>query len=66
MNNTKSSVIGIKPKKAAKLDIVKLDKSEKYSEENVLPKGGLYRHLHQPVNNMEVKNRGYGLDLEQK
>ena len=27
---------------------MKLDKSEKYPEENVLPEDGLYRHLYQP------------------
>ena len=33
----------MKPKNAIKLDTVKLDMSERYSEENVLPGDGLYR-----------------------
>ena len=48
MNNTKSSMTDIKPKDTIKLDIFKLDKSETYSEENVLPKTGLYSYLYQP------------------
>ena len=46
MNNTVSSMIGIKPKDAIKLDNVPLDK--KYREETVLPEDGLYRYLYQP------------------
>ena len=44
MNNTVSSMIGMKPKDAIKLDTVPLDK--KYPEETVLPEDGLYRHLY--------------------
>ena len=39
MNNTVSSMIGMKPKDAIKLDNVPLDK--KYPEETVLPDDGL-------------------------
>ena len=46
MNNTVSSMIGMKPKDAIKLDIVPLDK--KCPEETALPKDGLYRYLYQP------------------
>ena len=46
MNNTVSSMIGMKPKDAIKLDTVSLDK--KYPEETVLPEDGLYRYLYQP------------------
>ena len=46
MKNTKSSMIGMKPMNIIKLDIVKLDKSEKYPEENVLSEDGLYRYLY--------------------
>ena len=46
MNNTKSSMIDMKPKDAIKLDTVPLDKT--YPEETVLPKDGLYRYLYQP------------------
>ena len=46
MNNTKSSMIDMKPKDAIKLDTVPLDK--KYAEETVLPEDGLYRYLYQP------------------
>ena len=47
MNNTKSSMIGMKPKEAIKRDTVKLDKSETHPEKDVLPEDGLYRHLYQ-------------------
>ena len=47
MNNTVSSMIGMKPKDAIKLDTIPLDK--KYPEEIVLPENGLYRYLYQPV-----------------
>ena len=43
MNNTKSLMIGMKPKDAFKPEIVKLDKSNKYPEENVIPEDGLYK-----------------------
>ena len=46
MNNTASSMIGMKPKDAFKLDTIHLDKT--YPEETVLPKDGLYRYLSQP------------------
>ena len=46
MNNTVSSMIGMKPKVAIKLDTVLLDKT--YPEKTVLPEDGLYRYLYQP------------------
>ena len=46
INNTVSSIIGMKAKDAIKLDTVPLDK--KYLEETVLPENGLYRYLYQP------------------
>ena len=46
MNNTKSLMDDQKPKDAIKLDVVELDKSETYSEENELPEDGLYRYLY--------------------
>ena len=46
MNNAVSSIIGMKPKDAIKLDIVPLDKT--YPKETVLPEDGLYRYLYQP------------------
>ena len=46
MNNTVSSMIGIKPKDAVKLQNIPLDK--KYPEEIVLPEDGWYRYLYQP------------------
>ena len=46
MNNTVSSMIGMKPKDAIKLDTVPLDKT--YPEETILPEDGLYRYLYQP------------------
>ena len=46
MNNTVSSMIGMKPKDAIKLDIVSLDTT--YLEETALPEDELYRYLYQP------------------
>ena len=46
MNSTISSMIGMKPKDAIKLNTVLLDK--KYPEEIVLDEDGLYRYLYQP------------------
>ena len=46
MNNTVSSMIGMKPKDAIKLDTIPLDKT--YPEETALPEDGLYRYLYQP------------------
>ena len=46
MNNTKSSIIDMRPKDAIKLDTVPLDK--RYPEETILPEDGLYRYLYQP------------------
>ena len=52
MNNTVSSMIGMKPNDAIKLGTVPLDKT--YPEENVLPKDSLYKFINL-VNNMETK-----------
>ena len=46
MNSTLSSMIGMKPKDAIKLDTVPLDKT--YPDKTVLPEDGLCRYLHQP------------------
>ena len=46
MSNIISSMIGMKPKDAIKLDTIPLDKT--YPEETVLPEDGLYRYLYQP------------------
>ena len=46
MNNTVSSMIGMKPKDAIKLGTVPLDNT--YPAETVLPEDGLYRYLYQP------------------
>ena len=46
MNNTISSIIGMKPKDAIKLDTVPLEKT--YPEETILPEDGLYTYLDQP------------------
>ena len=48
IGNIKSLMTGIKPKYAIKTDIAKLDKSEAYPEEDVLPEDGLNRYLYQP------------------
>ena len=47
MNNTISSMIGMKPKDAIKLATVPLDKT--YPKETVLPDDDLYRYLYKPV-----------------
>ena len=46
MNNTVSSMIGMKPKDAIKLDTVSLEKT--YPEETVPPEDELYRYFYQP------------------
>ena len=46
INNTVSSMIGMRPKDGIKLDTFLLDK--KYPGETVLPEDGLYRYLYQP------------------
>ena len=55
MNNVKSSMIGMKPKDAFKLDTVPLDK--RYPEETVLPEDGFYRYLYQPGEQHGNQNR---------
>ena len=46
MNNTVSSMIGMRPKDAIKLDTVPRDKT--YPKETPIPEDGLYRYLYQP------------------
>ena len=46
INNTVSSMIGMKPKDAIKPDTVPIDQT--YPEETVLPEDGVYRYLYQP------------------
>ena len=46
MNNTISSMTGMKPKDAIKLGTVPLDKT--YPKETVRPEDGWYRYLYQP------------------
>ena len=46
MSNTESSMVGMKPKDAIKLETVPLNKT--YPEETVLPEDGLCRYLYQP------------------
>ena len=53
MNNTISSMIGMKPKDAIKLDNVPLDK--KYPEETILPKMDYIDIFISLTNNMETK-----------
>ena len=48
MNNTETSMIGMKPKDAIKLKEVELVKSEEFKDEKVLNESGLYRYLLQP------------------
>ena len=53
MNNTESSMTGMKPKDAIKLDTVPLNKA--YPKVTVLPEDGLYRIFINLMNNMETK-----------
>ena len=46
MNNTVSSMIGMKPKNPIKLDTVPLNKT--YLKKTVLPEDRLYSYLYQP------------------
>ena len=64
MNNTVSSMIGMKPKDAIKLEIVPLDKT--FPEETALPEDGLYRYLYQPGEQHEDQKTGNRPHLEQK
>ena len=64
MNNAVSSIIGMKPKDAMKLDTVLLD--ETYPEESVLPEDGLYRYLYQPDQQHGDQKTSDTLYLEQK
>ena len=60
MNNTVSSMIGMKPKDAIKLGTIPLNKT--YPEETVLLEDGLYRHLYQPgEEHGDQKRRATGL-----
>ena len=56
MNNfASSSMIGMKPSDAIKLDTVPLDKT--YPEESVLPEDGLSRYLYQRAEQHEDQKR---------
>ena len=56
MNNTESSMTGIMPKDAIKLDTVLLNKT--YPEEIGLPEDGLYIYLYQPDEQHRDQKRG--------
>ena len=56
MNNTESSMIGMKPKDAIKLDTVPLDKTYP-DEKTVLPEDGFYRYLYQSGKQHEDQKR---------
>ena len=56
MNNTVSSMIGMKPKDAIKLDTFPIDKT--YPKEIVLPEHGLYRYFCQPGEQHGDQKRG--------
>jgi len=45
LNNTKTEMIGLKPREAIKMKTVPLVKTEEYPIENKLPYDGLYRYL---------------------
>ena len=45
INNTKSSMIGMKLRDAFKLGIIRLDKSEKYQKQNRLSENALHWYL---------------------
>ena len=48
MNNSKTGMIGMKPKDAIKLSNVELVKYEEFTTEKILPEDGLYRYFYQP------------------
>ena len=48
MNNSKTAMIGMKPKDAIKLSNVELVKSEGFADKKPLPEDGLYRYFYQP------------------
>ena len=56
MNNTKSSMIDMKPKDTIKLGTVPLDKT--YPEETEIPEDGLHRYFISLVNNTGTKKDG--------
>ena len=56
MNNTVSSMTGMKPKDAIKLDTIPLEKT--YPKETVLLEDGLYSSFINLVNNIETKKDG--------
>ena len=58
MNNTKSCMFDMKPKNAIKPDFAKLDKSETYPEENVLPEDSLCRYPYRSDKQREVQKAG--------
>ena len=64
MNNTVSSMIGVKPKDAIKLETVPLEKT--YPKESVIPKDELYRYLYQPGEQHGDRKTGNRPYLEQK
>ena len=45
IKSTKLMMIDMKPKDAMKVDIVELDQSQTYPEEDALPEVGLYRYI---------------------
>ena len=55
MNNTVSSMTGMKLKDAIKLQTVLLDKT--YPDETVIPEDGLYRYLYQLGEQCGVQER---------
>ena len=48
LNNENTTMVGMKPKDAIKLDNVPLVKEEEYPKEDILPSDGLYRFYLQP------------------
>ena len=59
MNRTKSSMIDIKSKETIKLDIVELDECKTYSEEELLPVGGLCIYLYEPGEEQYISGVNY-------
>ena len=57
INNEKLLEIDIKLKNSIKLDIVKLDKSKICPKGEVSPEAGLYRYLHQPIEQHRHRKR---------
>ena len=66
LNDTKTQMIGMKPKHAIVLDQIPLVKREAYRPENTLPEDGLYRYLLQPGEEHDDQRRSQWIEYGQR